>query len=160
MRFLFLLFIVMPVVEMWLLIEVGSQIGALYTIGLVLLTAVIGVRLLRQQGFDTLWRGQRKLEEGQLPAQEIGEGIVLAISGALLLTPGFVTDAIGFAGLFPPLRSLFISQLLRNMVISGAQGTAFRPGQGAGRAQSEDIIEGEAWDSNAAVEKPNPRKKQ
>ncbi|MDA9560417.1 FxsA family protein, partial [Porticoccaceae bacterium] len=90
MRFLFLLFIVMPVVEMWLLIEVGSEIGALYTIGLVLLTAIIGVRLLRQQGFDTLWRGQRKLQEGQLPAQEIGEGIVLAVSGALLLTPGFI----------------------------------------------------------------------
>jgi len=160
MRFLLLLFIVMPVVEMWLLIEVGSEIGALYTIGLVLLTAVIGVRLLRQQGFDTLWRGQRKLEEGQLPAQEIGEGIVLAISGALLLTPGFVTDAIGFAGLFPPLRSLFISQLLRNMVIAGAQGNVFRPGQGGGGTQSDDIIEGEAWDNSAAVKKQEPEGKQ
>lgn len=164
MRFLFLLFIVMPVVEMWLLIEVGSEIGALYTIGLVLLTAIIGVRLLRQQGFNTLWRGQRKLEEGQLPAQEIGEGIVLAISGALLLTPGFITDAIGFAGLFPPLRSLFISQLLRNMVIAGRHGSSFRPGhagggpRAGGRAQSEDIIEGEAWDNSAGVETQKPQK--
>jgi UPF0716 protein FxsA len=165
MRFLFLLFIVMPVVEMWLLIEVGSEIGALYTIGLVLLTAIIGVRLLRQQGFNTLWRGQRKLEEGQLPAQEIVEGIVLAISGALLLTPGFITDAIGFAGLFPPLRSLFISQLLRNMVIAGRHGSSFRPGyagggpRAGGRAQSEDIIEGEAWDNSAGVETQKPQKK-
>jgi UPF0716 protein FxsA len=165
MRFLFLLFIVMPVVEMWLLIEVGSEIGALYTIGLVLLTAIIGVRLLRQQGFNTLWRGQRKLEEGQLPAQEIVEGIVLAISGALLLTPGFITDAIGFAGLFPPLRSLFISQLLRNMVIAGRHGSSFRPGyagggpRAGGRAQSEDTIEGEAWDNSAGVETQKPQKK-
>jgi UPF0716 protein FxsA len=159
MRFLFLLFIVMPVVEMWLLIEVGSEIGALYTIGLVLLTAIIGVRLLRQQGFDTLWRGQKKLEEGQLPAQEIGEGIVLAISGALLLTPGFITDAIGFAGLFPPLRSLFVSQLLNNMVIAGSQSSSFRAGQAGARSQSGDIIEGESWDNSEAVENQNPQKK-
>ena len=97
MRFLFLLFIVMPIVEMWLLIAVGAEIGALYTIGLVLLTAVSGARLLREQGLATLWRGRRKLEEGQLPAQEIGEGIILAVSGALLLTPGFITAVLGFA---------------------------------------------------------------
>ena len=90
MRILFLLFIVMPVLEMWLLITVGSQIGALATIGLVLLTAVVGAGLLREQGFATLWRGQRKLQEGQLPAQEIVEGIVLAVSGALLLPRGFL----------------------------------------------------------------------
>ena len=159
MRFLFLLFIVMPVVEMWLLIEVGSAIGVLYTIGLVLLTAIIGLRLLRQQGFDTLWRGQRKLEEGQLPAQEIGEGIVLAISGALLLTPGFMTDAIGFAGLFPPLRSLFVSQLLSNMVVANGQGSSFRANHGGAKAQSGDIIEGESWDNNDGVEKQDPPRK-
>ncbi len=107
MRALLLLFIVMPIVEMWLLITVGAEIGPLYTIGLVLLTAVIGVQLLRQQGFATLWRGRRKLEEGQLPAQEIVEGIILAVSGALLLTPGFVTDVVGFAGLFPLSRAFF-----------------------------------------------------
>jgi UPF0716 protein FxsA len=114
---------------------------------------------LRQQGFDTLWRGQKKLEEGQLPAQEIGEGIVLAISGALLLTPGFITDAIGFAGLFPPLRSLFVSQLLNNMVIAGSQGSSFRAGQAGARSQSDDIIEGESWDNSEAVENQNPQKK-
>ncbi|MDG1311393.1 MAG: FxsA family protein [Porticoccaceae bacterium] len=156
MRFLFLLLIAMPVVEMWLLIHVGSEIGAFYTIGLVLLTAIIGVRLLRQQGFDTLWRGQRKLEEGQLPAQEIGEGIVLAVSGALLLTPGFITDAIGFAGLFPPLRSLFIRQLLSKMVVADMQGNSFRANRGP--VQDGDIIEGESWDKSDAVEKTDPQK--
>jgi len=125
MRFLFLLFIIMPVAEMWLLITVGTEIGALYTIGLVLLTAVIGLKMLRQQGFDTLWRGQRKLDEGQLPAQEIGEGIVLAVSGALLLTPGFMTDAIGFAGLVSPIRRLLVGQLLSKMVVSDLQGRRY-----------------------------------
>jgi len=89
-RYLLLLFIVMPVLEMWLLISVGTQIGALPTIGLVLLTAVVGAGLLREQGFATLWRGRQKLQEGQLPTTEIAEGFILAVSGALLLTPGFL----------------------------------------------------------------------
>jgi UPF0716 protein FxsA len=152
MRFLFLLFVVMPVVEMWLLITVGTEIGAMATIGLVLLTAVFGAKLLREQGFATLWRGQRKLEEGKLPAQEIVEGIILAVSGALLLTPGFITDVIGFAGLIPPIRALFVSRLISKMVVApmGGQAGGFYYQQGM---QSGDIIEGEAVDENAVNEK-------
>ena len=145
MRILFLLFIVMPLLEMWLLITVGSQIGVIATIGLVLLTAVVGAGLLREQGFATLWRGQRKLQEGQLPALEIVEGIVLAVSGALLLTPGFFTDAIGFAGLIPPVRAFFVRTVLSKMVVAPMTGQAadFNQQQGI---QDADIIEGEAWD--------------
>ena len=152
MRFLFLLFVVMPVVEMWLLITVGTEIGAMATIGLVLLTAVVGAKLLREQGFATLWRGQRKLEEGKLPAQEIVEGIILAVSGALLLTPGFITDVIGFAGLIPPIRALFVSRLISKMVVApmGGQASGFYYQQGM---QSGDIIEGEAVDENTVNEK-------
>ena len=146
----------MPVAEMWLLITVGTEIGALYTIGLVLLTAIIGVKMLRQQGFDTLWRGQRKLDEGQLPAQEIGEGIVLAVSGALLLTPGFMTDAIGFAGLISPIRRLFVGQLLSKMVVSDLQGRRYGSYQETGKAG--DIIEGESWDKPDGVAKSEPQK--
>jgi UPF0716 protein FxsA len=145
MRVLLLLFIVMPVVEMWLLITVGGQIGAMATIGLVLLTAVVGAKLLREQGFETLWRGQSKLAEGQLPAQEIVEGIILAVSGALLLTPGFLTDAIGFTGLIPPIRAVFVGRLLSKMVVApaDAQAGGFNTRQGT---QDTDVIEGEAWD--------------
>ena len=152
MRFLFLLFVVMPVVEMWLLITVGTEIGAMATIGLVLLTAVFGAKLLREQGFATLWRGQRKLEEGKLPAQEIVEGIILAVSGALLLTPGFITDVIGFAGLIPPIRALFVSRLISKMVVApmGGQASGFYYQQGM---QSGDIIEGEAADESAFNER-------
>ena len=142
----------MPVVEMWLLITVGTEIGAMATIGLVLLTAVFGAKLLREQGFATLWRGQRKLEEGKLPAQEIVEGIILAVSGALLLTPGFITDVIGFAGLIPPIRALFVSRLISKMVVApmGGQASGFYYQQGM---QSGDIIEGEAVDESAFNER-------
>jgi UPF0716 protein FxsA len=154
MRYLFLLFIVMPIVEMWLLITVGAEIGALATISLVLLTALIGAQLLREQGFDTLWRGRRKLEEGQLPAQEIIEGIILAVSGALLLTPGFVTDIIGFAGLIPPLRVLFVKQMLRRMVVTDLHGNQFRPGAQENQPGGDGVIEGESWEDKDGIDKP------
>ncbi|MDG1938487.1 MAG: FxsA family protein, partial [Pseudomonadales bacterium] len=86
MRYLLLLFISVPIVEMWLLIAVGQQIGAPLTISLVVATAVIGVYWLRQQGFSTLTRLNQRLASGQLPAREIAEGVVLTVGGALLLT--------------------------------------------------------------------------
>ena len=151
MRYLLLLFIVMPVLEMWLLITVGSQIGALLTIGLVLLTAVVGAALLREQGFATLWRGRQKLQEGQLPAKEIGEAIILAVSGALLLTPGFFTDVIGFAGLIPPVRALIVSGVLSKMVVAGSPVGGFHASgdsrQNADRTDSSgNVIDGESWE--------------
>ena len=104
-------FIVLPILEMYILIEVGSFIGALNTIGLVLLTALLGLILLRQQGFRTLLNARNKLMQAELPAEEIVTGIFLAIGGALLLTPGFVTDFIGFMCLLPFTRRLLMSQI-------------------------------------------------
>jgi UPF0716 protein FxsA len=152
-RYLFLIFVITPVLEMWLLITVGNYLGALPTIALVLLTAFIGVSLLRAQGFETLWRGRRKFEEGQLPAQEIAEGIILAISGALLLTPGFVTDLIGFFGLIPPIRQIIARFVLSRMVVANvstnAQGARFHGASFSDGNQAKgrgDVIEGESWD--------------
>ena len=104
-------FIVLPILEMYILIEVGGFIGALNTIGLVLLTALLGLILLRQQGFRTLLNARNKLMQAELPAEEIVTGIFLAIGGALLLTPGFVTDFIGFMCLLPFTRRLLMSQI-------------------------------------------------
>ena len=151
MRYLLLLFVLMPIAEMWLLITVGSQIGALPTIGLVLLTAVAGAGLLREQGFATLWKGRQKLQGGELPTTEIAEGIILAVSGALLLTPGFVTDIIGFAGLIPPIRVMVATRIMKNMLVMGSQGAGFQAGMGQLGAQSRgstdgETIEGEAWE--------------
>jgi len=76
----------------------------LATIGLVMLTAVVGVALLKRQGIATLTRGVQRAQQGQMPATEMAEGILLAVAGALLITPGFVTDFVGFTLLFPPSR--------------------------------------------------------
>ncbi len=107
---------------MYLLITVAGYIDALPTIGLVMLTAVIGVSLLKQQGLETLTRGTQKLRAGQLPAQEMAEGVLLAVAGALLITPGFVTDVVGFLILFPPTRVLIASVLLTNVRVQGFHG--------------------------------------
>ena len=142
--FFFLVFLLVPILEMYLLIKVGAWIGALPTIGLVALTAVIGVALLRQQGFATLLRGQQRLAAGQLPAEEMMEGFALAIGGALLLTPGFATDTLGFALLLPfSCRALVRSLLRRGTFESwsggGAAGFHYgaRSGEGGGRAGSD-----------------------
>jgi UPF0716 protein FxsA len=118
-RVLLIIFIAIPVVEMWILIQVGGVIGAWPTIGLVLLTAVVGLALLRRQGFDTLARVRARLESGEVPALEMLEGLVLAVSGALLLTPGFFTDALGFAGLIPGPRRRLIKRLMNTKYMAG-----------------------------------------
>ena len=106
------LFIVVPLVELYLIIEVGGVIGALWTVLLVLLTAVIGVSLLRIQGFSTLNRARQNMAMGTLPAMEMMEGVMLAIGGALLITPGFITDTLGFMCLLPVTRRAMIRYLL------------------------------------------------
>ena len=149
MRYLLLLFIVMPIVEMWLLITVGREIGALPTIGLVLLTAVVGLSLLRQQGFATLFRARTKLDAGELPALEMAEGLILAVCGALLLTPGFVTDVIGFAGLLPPLRRRCVLAMVAKMeVVSYSNQQTCQSGQQQSRQDRGKVVEGEFWREN------------
>ncbi len=111
------LFLVIPIIEVYLLIEVGGLIGAGWTILLVVLTAVIGVNLLRQQGLSTLMRANQVMSQGQIPAMEMMEGLFLAVGGALLITPGFFTDAIGFICLLPFTRRGIIQYLLLNSAI-------------------------------------------
>ncbi len=113
---LFLLFLLVPLIEIGVFIEVGGLIGLLPTLGLILLTAVLGTWQLRAQGLSTLARARQQMEQGQLPAQELYDGFCLIIAGALLLTPGFVTDAVGFALFVPAFRRLlrhFIAQRIR-----------------------------------------------
>ena len=148
MRPLLLLFIVMPILEMWVLIRVGQEIGALPTIGLVFLTAIVGLALLRRQGISTIMRAQQKMQVGEMPAREMAEGIFLAVGGALLLTPGFITDAIGFACLIPGLRQLILGKLLSHVVV--VQASNYGPYAGSGRGphggpkpDTHDVIEGD-----------------
>ncbi len=104
LRLLFLVFLLVPIIEIYLLIKVGGLIGAIPTVFLVVFTAVLGALLVRHQGLVTLQRVQALLERGELPALELLEGLVVLIAGALLLTPGFFTDTIGFLCLVPSLR--------------------------------------------------------
>jgi len=129
------LFLAVPVVEIYLLIQVGQVIGAGWTILLVVLTAVIGVWLLRIQGLSTLTRAQRRLQENELPAREILEGMALVVAGAFLLTPGFFTDALGFLLLFPPTRIALVNMAASRMVVSGAHVQPQARGNG-------DVIDG------------------
>ena len=117
---IFLLFLTIPLVEIYLLIKVGGVIGAPMTIFLVVFTAVLGAWLLRIQGFSTLRRIQLTLNQGGLPAVELLEGALLLVAGALLLTPGFFTDAIGFACLVPVLRRTLIMHAVRRFIVTRA----------------------------------------
>ena len=134
MKLLFLLFLVVPLVEIYLLIKVGSAVGAANTVALVVLTALIGAFLVRAQGFSTLARVRGQLNQGQVPALEIIEGLFLFVAGALLLTPGFFTDTIGFVFLTPPLRRLIIRSLI-------SRGLVGRNGPGQHSSESGRVID-------------------
>lgn len=131
----FLVFLLTPIVEMYLLIRVGGYIGAWPTIALVVLAAVGGVALVRSQGLATLTRGMQRLEGGQLPAEEVAEGLLLAVAGVLLLIPGLLTDVLGLLLLVPALRRLLARRLLERTVV--------HPPPGAATDRRSELIEGE-----------------
>jgi len=144
MRFALLIFILVPIVEMTVLIQVGSEIGALATIGLVFLTAILGVTLIRKQGLETSLKAQEKMRRGELPASEVAEGLMLIFAGLCLLIPGFVTDAMGALLLVPPLRKLFAAGLIVKFISSVmAKSTQWRGGQAYSSEENGEIIEGE-----------------
>lgn len=129
MPILFILFVVIPVVEILLLIKVGQAIGAWYTVGLVLTSAFIGVNMLRYQGLSTLARAKQRMDQGELPIGEMRDGIVIAVGGALLITPGFVTDFLGFCCLIPYSRRWFVllfSSVFKTVASKSAGKAEFR----------------------------------
>lgn len=101
---LFLLFTLVPALELYLLLKVGTVIGAFNTLLLIILTGVVGAFYARQQGFRVINNIQWKLEQGELPGDDLINGAMLLVGGALLVTPGFVTDFVGFSLIFPPTR--------------------------------------------------------
>lgn len=164
MAFLFLIaFIAIPLVEISVFIEVGGRIGLWPTVGIVILTAVIGTTMLRQQGISVLFKIQENLQANRLPVRELFDGVCLVIAGVLLLTPGFVTDALGFLLFIPPLRGLIATWLGARIIAradvrygSGAQGPGMQgsnrpPGQSTGQSTGRPpgggpIIDGDFQD--------------
>jgi UPF0716 protein FxsA len=134
-----LIFVGAPLIELYLLIEVGSVIGALPTIALSVFTAVLGGLLVRMQGFAILFRAQSQLADREVPAFELLEGALLLLVGFALMLPGFITDAVGFLLLIPPLRRWLILRWLKNRgMLQPGERPAAEPQRRADR-----IIEGE-----------------
>ena len=121
---LFALFIGVPILEISVFISVGEEIGLNWTLVIVILTAVVGTWMIKRQGLKTLRRLQDQLNQGQLPLREVFDGFFLLLAGALLLTPGFVTDGVGFLLLMSPFRNLLQANIGR---LVSARGHSYGP---------------------------------
>jgi len=136
MPILFLLFVAVPIIEIAVLLRVGSSIGWFTTLVVVITTAALGTWMLRQQGMKTLQTARARMGAGQLPANEMLEGVVLLFGGAMLLTPGFLTDATGFLCLLPASRRWIAHRIARQVRVRGGNAAFGRDGGpgGAGGA--------------------------
>ena len=146
-QILLIAFLAVPIIEIYLLFQVGGIIGAGWTILIVIGTAILGASLLRQQGLATWTRLNQSIAQGQLPPTILLEGILLLLSGAFLLTPGFFTDAIGFLFLMSPVRKMFASYLLRRgmFMATSMHSTTYTSGPTThSRTETQqNVIEGE-----------------
>lgn len=146
MRLVFLCFLIVPFIEIYVLMQVGAVIGAFPTITLVVATAILGAWLLKKQGLATWQRFQSSLAQGTVPAYELIEGPILLVGGALLLTPGFFTDCLGFACLIPNLRKTIARYVIERHLIDKTGFDLFRNQGFSNRAS--DVIEGEYHHQN------------
>ena len=120
---LLILFIAVPVVELVLLIEIGQRVGTLATVGLIIGTGIVGASLARQQGISTLARLRNDLDAGQLPAEPIVDGVLILLAAAVLITPGVLTDLVGFLCLVPACRRRLKHFLKRRFERAVQEGT-------------------------------------
>jgi|TARA_A200000159_G_scaffold1294_1_gene1457 UPF0716 protein FxsA len=168
LRVLFLLFAILPILEIALLINVGSIIGGWNTVGLVILSAFIGAYFVKREGVSTLQTAQEKMQRNEVPGKELVEGLMLVVAGVLLVTPGFITDIFGFLLAMPGSRHFFAAQVSKHMKMRvvapgmgpgmGPNGAGFNQGEspfgqtpfGNGpqsHQQGDDVIEGEYTDN-------------
>ena len=146
MALLVALFIIVPIVELYVIIQIGSLIGVWPTVALLLADALLGSLLLRHQGRGAWRRFNQALAEHRFPGREVADGLLIAIGGTLLLTPGFVTDIVGILFLLPPTRAIVRGLLVRRFA-SRLVVTAFGGATGrsrGGRAGRTDDVEGTA----------------
>ena len=147
---LFLVFVVVTIAEIAVLISVGEVIGTWSTVLLVIITALVGSTLLRHQGWSIMTKAQQSMAEGRTPAFEMMEGVVILVSGVLLLTPGFLTDTLGLLGLMPWSRSYFINHILEKNAerVFKSRSSVFihRSGTTDSKSKKDETIEGEFWE--------------
>ncbi len=113
MNTVLLTIILVPIIEIYLFIKIGGQIGAFYTISLIFITAIVGVIYARYEGLNTIKSGFTQLIKNELPAYEIISGATIALAAIMLIIPGFATDALGFLLLFPLSRKIFLGKFLK-----------------------------------------------
>lgn len=140
---LFLLFIVLPFVEITLLLQIGAEIGALNTVAVIVGTGMVGAYLAKREGFAVWTRFQQKLAQGGMPGDELLDGLIILVSGALLVTPGVITDVVGFMGLLPPSRSILKSQIKKRFSIDTASRvtTQFKTSRQWAQSDSEQRVD-------------------
>jgi UPF0716 protein FxsA len=143
MPWLALLFIGVPMLELAVLIEVGSRIGTLTTVALLIADGVIGAALARAQGVGTLRRLQTELAQGRMPTDALVDGAIILVSAALLLTPGLVSDVIGLLGLLPPVRALIKRALWRRIERAVRASVVVRPASSAARPNGPQTFDAE-----------------
>lgn len=148
---IFPIFVVVTLAEIYVLVSVGDAIGAWSTILLVIITALIGSTLLKQQGWSIMAKAQQNIAEGRTPALEMLEGVVILVSGVLLLTPGFITDGLGLLGLMPWSRRYFINHFLEKNAerVFSKRNSVFihkTSNQETKTAKKDEPIEGEFWE--------------
>jgi UPF0716 protein FxsA len=136
---LFLLFTLVPLVELALLIWISQHTGLLFTIGLVVFTGAVGAWLAREQGLRCWREVHRQLSQGQVPAEPLLDGLMILVAGAVLITPGVLTDALGFALLVPPIRTMVRRYLARRFKTRITVGPM--PGFGESAGQPDDVID-------------------
>lgn len=142
---LFFFFIVIPLIELMILLEVGSIIGSGYTFLIIIATAIIGTKLVKQQGVSTWSKIQTELNQGALPAQAMFDGVCILVSGVLLITPGFMTDILGLLLLTPPFRKSVYRQVGSKIQVRSAgfgqqqSGNPFNSGFGPGFSQHNEF---------------------
>lgn len=148
---LFVLFLLVPLVELYVIIQVGQAIGALNTIGILILDSILGTVLLRSQGRAVWRRFNETLAAGRPPAKEVLDGVLVIFGGALLLAPGFLTDLFGIFLLAPPTRALLRRVLVRSFAtrlaftVAGPAGAAGAHAAMRGRARrDDDVVDGTA----------------
>lgn len=146
---LLLALIGLPLIEIAVFVEVGSEIGAVPTILLTVLTALAGTVMLRMQGLSLLTRMRAEMDRGEVPGEDIVQGALIVVASFLLLVPGFVTDAVGIALFIPPLRAVIARAVVRN-----ARVTVVRPGgPGARRGDGVVDLDPDAWSDVAPGER-------
>ena len=150
-----ILFIGIPIAEIAVFIEVGGLIGLWPTVATVILTAIIGTTLLRAQGLATLFKAQENMQRGIFPVQEAFDGICLVAAGALLLTPGFLTDSLGFLLFIPPLRHALRAYLSQHITLATHTQGGFQQGPNRQPPFDDGVIDGEFEDITDKPQKQN-----